>query len=67
MHNPESALDNETHKILWDFDIETVHKSQARILDLELINKKVWHCYLFGFAVPVDHRMEMKGRKEIDK
>ena len=25
MHKPESALENETHKILWDFEIQTDH------------------------------------------
>ena len=25
MHNPESALENETQKILWDFNIQTDH------------------------------------------
>ena len=24
MHNQESILDNETHKILWDFEIKTI-------------------------------------------
>ena len=23
MHNPASVLENDTHKLLWDFDIET--------------------------------------------
>ena len=23
MHNPESILENETHKVLWDFEIQT--------------------------------------------
>ena len=25
MHKPESVLKNETHKILWDFEIKTDH------------------------------------------
>ena len=25
MHNPASVLENETHKLLWDFDIQTDH------------------------------------------
>ena len=25
MHNPAPALENETHKLLWDFDIQTDH------------------------------------------
>ena len=30
MHNPESILENETHKILWDFDIQTDHLISTR-------------------------------------
>ena len=26
MHKPESALENDTHKILWDFKIQTDHQ-----------------------------------------
>ena len=29
-YNPESVLENETHKILWDFVIETDHLISAR-------------------------------------
>ena len=25
MHNPESVLENEMHKLLWDFEIQTDH------------------------------------------
>ena len=28
MHNPESVLENETDKLLWDFDIQTITKSR---------------------------------------
>ena len=30
MHNPESVLENETHKFLWDFDIQTDHLISTR-------------------------------------
>ena len=30
MHNPESALENETHKFLSDFEIQTDHLISAR-------------------------------------
>ena len=29
MHKPESVLENETHKILWDFQIQTDHPISA--------------------------------------
>ena len=40
MHNPKSALENEMHKILWDFDIQTDHLISARRPDLIIINEK---------------------------
>ena len=40
MHNPESVLVNERHKILWDFDIQTDHLISTRRLHLLIINKK---------------------------
>ena len=38
MHNLES--ENETHKLLWDFEVQTDHQISARRPDLILINKK---------------------------
>ena len=40
MHNPEPVLENDTHKLLWDFDIQTDHLILARKPDLIIINKK---------------------------
>ena len=30
MHKPESVLENKTHKLLWDFEIQTDHLISAR-------------------------------------
>ena len=40
MHNPESVLENEMHKLLRDFEIQTNHQISARRPDLTIINKK---------------------------
>ena len=40
MHNPAAVLDNDTHKLLWDFDIQTDHLILARRPDLIIIKKK---------------------------
>ena len=40
MHKPESIMENETHKILWDFEIKTDHLILARRPDLLIISKK---------------------------
>ena len=40
MHNPAPVLENNTQKLLWDFDIQTDHLISARRPDLIIINKK---------------------------
>ena len=42
MHKPESILENEMHKILWDFEIQTAHLIPARRPDLVLISNAEW-------------------------
>ena len=39
IHNTESALENETNKLLWDFEIQKDHEISARRPDLEIVNK----------------------------
>ena len=41
MHNQASVLENDTHKLLWDFDIQKDQLIPARRPDLIIINKKV--------------------------
>ena len=40
MHNPEHFLENETHKLFCDLDIQTDHLISARRPDLIIIKKK---------------------------
>ena len=40
MLNPESLMENETHKVLWDFEIKTDHLISARRIDLQIVNQK---------------------------
>ena len=40
VHNPASVLENDTHKLLWDFDIQMDHLISAWIPDLIIINNK---------------------------
>ena len=55
MLNQGSVLENDTHKLQWDFGIQTDHQISARRPDLIIINKKET-CKIVDFAVPVDHR-----------
>ena len=40
MHNPTPVQENDTHKLLWYFDMQTDHLISARRPDLIKINKK---------------------------
>ena len=39
-NNPAPVLENSTHKLLWDFNIQTDHLFPARRTDLIIIQKK---------------------------
>ena len=67
MHNPAPVLENNTHKVLWDFDIHTDHLISARRPDLIIINKKKRICKIVDFAVPADHKIKLKECEKKDK
>ena len=46
MHNPAHVRENDTHKLLWDFDIQTDYLISARRPDLIIINNKKKHAKL---------------------
>ena len=65
MHNPAAVLENYTHKLLWDVDIQTDHLILARRPDLIIIKKeKERICKIVDFAVPADHRIKLKEREK---
>ena len=67
MHNPVPVLENDTHKLLWDFDIQTDHLISARRPDLIITNKKKKICKVVNFAVPADHSIKLKESVKRDK
>ena len=72
MHSPASVLENDTHKLLWDFDIQTDHLISARRPDLIIINNnnnnnKKRICKIVDFAVSADHRIKLKECEKTDK
>ena len=60
MHKPAPVLENDTHKLLSDFDIQTDHLISSRRPDLVINNNKKKICKVFDFAVPADHRIKLK-------
>ena len=70
MHNPAPVLENDSHTLLWDFNIQTDHLIPARRPDLIIINKKKRKkrtCKIVDFAVPADHRIKQKECEKKDK
>ena len=68
MHNLAPVLKNDTHKLLWDFDIHTDHLISARRPDLIIINKKKKRtCKIVDFADPADQRIKLKECEKKDK
>ena len=66
-NEPESVLENEDYKILWDFSIQTDHVIEARRPDLVVVDKKERSCKIIDFAVPGDSRIEEKDKDKIEK
>ena len=75
MHHPESVLENETHKILWDFEMQMDLLILARRLNLAMVYKKKKKkkkkrkkekrtCRIVNFAVPTDHSIKLKGSEK---
>ena len=68
MHNPAVVLENDTHKLLWDYDIHTDHQISTRRPDLIIINnKKKRICKIVDFAIPPDLRIKLKECEKKDK
>ena len=69
MYNLTFVLENEIHKLLWDFDIQTDHLISSRRPDLIIINKrkKKRTCKIVDLADPADHRVKLKESEKKDK
>ena len=65
MHNLAPVLENDTHKLLWDFNIQTDNLIPARRPNLN--NKKKRICKIVDFVVPADHRINLKECEKKDK
>ena len=68
MHNPAPVLENASHKLLWDFSRQTDHLIPARRPDLIIFNnKKKRVCKVVNFAVPADHKINLKESEKKGK
>ena len=63
MPNPAPVLENDTHKLLWDFDTNgSPNLGQKTRLNNQQKKKKI----IVNFAVPAYHRIKLKGCKKKD-
>ena len=70
MHNLAPVPENDTHKLLWDFDIQTDDLIPARRPNLIIIKKKKKKkkiCKIVDYAVPADHRIKLKECEKRDQ
>ena len=62
MHKPESFPVNETHKILWDFELQTDHLTPTKRPNLVTKKKKFVTTFcVVDFAVSVGNRMKKRS------
>ena len=73
MHNLTPVPENDAHKLLWDFDIQTDPLISARRPDLIIINKKKKEkkkkrtYKIVDFPIPADHWVKLKESEKKDK
>ena len=66
MHNPASVLENVTHKLQWDFDIQTdlLISDRRPALKKSIKKKNLQNC---RFCCPADLRIKLKESEKKDK
>ena len=63
---PSTLLENDMHKILWDFNIQTDHLIPGRRPDFIIIKKKKRISKIVDFAVPADHWINLNESAKKD-
>ena len=70
MHNPASVLENDTHKLLWDFDKRITYLGQKtrpyNNQQQQQQKKKNRTCKILDFAVSADDRIKLKESEKKD-
>ena len=64
MHSLESVLENETHEVLWDFEIQTGHQITVKIPELIIVNKIIIErtCWIVDLTILADHWVKIKRK-----
>ena len=68
MHNQAPVLENDTHKLLWDFDIQNDNLISSRRSDIIVINNnKKRICRIVDFAILGWPLIKLKESEKKDK
>ena len=70
MRKSQSFLENETHKILWHFEIQTDHLTPTRRPEQKIIKKKIEEkrtCRIMDFVISTEHSVKAKENEKRDK
>ena len=65
-HQPESVIENESVRILWDFNIQTDHYIEHRRPDILVFEKDSRRCFIIDIASPGDKRVVEKEQEKIE-
>ena len=63
-NNQDSVQENDSHKFLWNIELQTDHLITARRPDLIIINKSKRTCRIVNFPDPAHHILKLKECKE---
>ena len=66
-HEPETVIENEKSKILWDMNMQTDHVIEVRRPDMVVIDKAKNRWQIIDFAVPYGSRVEQKELEKKEK
>ena len=66
-HKPDSCMENENYKILWDMMIQCDQNIQARRPDIVFIDKRTKEAKIIDIAIPGDKRVEAKENEKIER
>ena len=66
-HAPESVLENDKVKILWDFTIQKDRKMSHNRPDIVVIDKETNECHTVDVACPIDRRICLKEQEKEEK
>ena len=66
-HKPEGVSQNESVKVLWDFNVNTDNEIEHRRPDIVVELKAEKECLIIDIAVPGDTRIKQKEQEKIGK